>query len=231
MITYLLPPLVQTVFSLILIFFVLKAGFRNLTQLLFSLYLFGLALWGIVIFNMRASPDVDQAFSWERWLMVITPLISVLLYHFSVRYGSFKIKNWLLPAFYFICFACIPLATTEIVLSGMQIKPYGYAPIFGPGFAVWILFNYALFVMALLNFVKKWRTSLFAEERNRAAYIVVGIFASLVGALFDILPVLGLPLYPGLVIGNIIFCTLTTVSIKKHHLLDIRIFIRKTHAY
>jgi len=51
------------------------------------------------------------------------------------------------------------------------------------------------------------------------------------GGMFDILPTFGLPLYPGFIIGNIIFCLLTTVAIVKHNLLDISVVLRKGTAY
>lgn len=45
------------------------------------------------------------------------------------------------------------------------------------------------------------------------------------------LPAFGLPLYPGLIIGNIIFCLITTVAILKYNLLDIRVILRKSTIY
>jgi PAS domain S-box-containing protein len=230
-VSYLLPPLIQTVLSFALIVVVLRARPQTSLHRLFSLYLLGLALWGITVFGMRASPDVEHAYRWERGLMVLSPLISVLLYHFSIQYAGVRTKKWVLPFIYVIGFLSLPLATTGIIISGMQLATYGYAPIFGLVFPAWIFFNYLLFILALVNFVRTWRGSYYAEERNRAAFIVIGVFASLVGGVFDILPALGLPLYPGLIIGNTIFCVLTTVAIVKHRLLDIHVVLRKSTSY
>jgi len=216
---------------LVLTAIVLKGHSRSFTHRLFSLFLLGLTIWGIIIFGMRASPDIEHAYSWEKWLIPAGPFVSVLFYHFSVRYIATKIKDWLLPAFYLICVIFIPLATTPLVFSGMQIKPYGYAPIFGPLMFLWMLFTYLILLMALINFVRIWRTSTYAEQRNRAAYIAIGTGFALVGGAFDVLPVLGLPLYPGAIIGNIAFCLLTTIAIVKHNLLDIRVVLRKGTAY
>jgi len=228
---YLMLPLIQALFCLVLTAIVLKGHSRSFTHRLFSLFLLGLTIWGIIIFGMRASPDIEHAYSWEKWLIPAGPFVSVLFYHFSVRYIATKIKDWLLPAFYLICVIFIPLATTPLVFSGMQIKPYGYAPIFGPLMFLWMLFTYLILLMALINFVRIWRTSTYAEQRNRAAYIAIGTGFALVGGAFDVLPVLGLPLYPGAIIGNIAFCLLTTIAIVKHNLLDIRVVLRKGTAY
>jgi len=224
-------PLVQAVFGLVLAAVVLRGHFRSLTHRLFSAYLLMLALWGVIIFGMRASPDLDHAYSWERWIIAQAPFGTVLFYHFSVCYTNTKIKRWLFPSLYATCVLFAFLATTGLVFSGMQIEAYGYAPIFGPGAPLWILFLYTLLIMALLNFIRTWGTSPRADQRNRAAYITTGMSFSLIGGVFDILPALGMPLYTGAVIGNLVFCLLTTVAVVKHSLLDIRIVFRKGSVY
>jgi signal transduction histidine kinase len=120
---------------------------------------------------------------------------------------------------------------THLVFSGMQMKPYGYAPILGPASIFWMLFSYGVLITALTIFVKSYRRSAQAELRNRAAYITIGVSFALVGGIFDTLPILGLPLYPGLIIGNIAFLILTTIAIIKYNLLDIRVVLRKSVAY
>jgi signal transduction histidine kinase/GAF domain-containing protein len=125
----------------------------------------------------------------------------------------------------------VPFAETGLVVSGVQIKPFGYAPTIGPAMYFWMLFVYAVLIIALLNFVRSWKTSDNAEQRNRAAYIVVAMCFALVGGVFDILPLLGFPLYPGVIIGNIAFCLLVTVAILRYKLLDIHIVLRKSVAY
>ncbi|MDH5781254.1 MAG: ATP-binding protein, partial [Dehalococcoidia bacterium] len=132
---------------------------------------------------------------------------------------------------YVICLAFVPIAATRLVFSGMQVKAFGYAPVFGPIWPVWILFSYILTVMAFLNFIRTWRTSIYAEQRNRAAYIMMAIAVSWLAGTLELLPVFGLPLFPTFIIGNIIYCCIITIAIVKHTLLDIRIVLRKSIAY
>ena len=66
---YLVLPLIQALFSSVLIVVVLKGHFRSFTHRLFSLFLLSLAMWGIIIFGMRASPDIEYAYSWDRWVI------------------------------------------------------------------------------------------------------------------------------------------------------------------
>lgn len=229
--TYLSLPLVQTIFCLTLGTIILKGHLRSFVHRLFSLFLLSLAIWGIIIFCMRASPDTEYALFWERWLVPLGILTSVLLYHFSIRYAATTVKKWLLPCLYFICLALIPSVTTDLFYSDMQIKAYGYAPVFGFAMPFFILFVYGMPIMALLNLVRIMKTSPYAEQRNRCLYIILGIIIALAGGVFDILPVLGLALYPGFIVGNISFCLLTTIAIVRHHLLDIRVVLRKGVAY
>jgi PAS domain S-box-containing protein len=113
----------------------------------------------------------------------------------------------------------------------MQIKPYGYAPILGPAAPLWILFNYGMMTAALVLFVRSYRRTKDIEQKNRFAYIIAGLSLCFVGIAFDLLPVAGLPLYPGGIIANILFCFLVTIAIVKHNLLDIRVILRKGITY
>lgn len=228
---HLLFPLVQVLLSLSLIVIVLKGHFRSFTHRLLSLFLLGLAVWGALIFGMRASPDLEHAYYWQNYLTPIAPFLAVLLYHFAVRYTLTQIRRWFVPLLYFICFLFILLVPTDLVHKGMQVKAYGYAPIFGPAFPVIAIFSITITLMALQVFIRGYRASPDTEHRNRVAYIVMGVVFMFLGGMFDVLPVFGLPLYPGMIIGNIVFCFLTTAAIVKYNLLDIHVVLRKSVAY
>jgi PAS domain S-box-containing protein len=229
--TYLVLPLIQALFSLALIGVVLKGHTWSFTHRLFAIYIACTAIWGILIFAMRASPDIEHAYSWDRWLIPLAAFSSVIFYHFAIRYTAANIKRHLILSLYFTSLIFIPLAATPLVFSGMQIKPYGYAPIFGPAAIFWMLFSYGLLITALVIFIRSHRESTQAELKNRFAYIITGMSFALVGGIFDALPIFGLPLYPGLIIGNIAFLLLTTVAIVRHKLLDISIVARKSAVY
>lgn len=225
---YLILPLIQAGSCLILAALVLR---RDITHYLFSLFLACMGIWGIIIFGMRASPDIEYAFIWDRVIIPLSTLMAVLFYHFSVRFTGTKINKYFLPVLYIICVLMIPLAMTELIFSGMQVKSYGYAPIFGPLWPLWIILIYALTLITLLNFIRARKRSTYAEHINRLSYIIVGIVISLVGGVFDALPVFGLPLYPGAIVATIIFCVLTSVAIIKYRLLDIGMVFRRGVVY
>lgn len=228
---YLLLPLLLTLFCLVLVVMTIRGNTRSYVHRLFSFFLLTLGAWGVVIFGMRASSDLDSAYGWERWAVPLAALMSTLLYHFSVEFTVARVKPWILTALYLASFLCIPLALTRYIIVGMQIKPYGYAPIYGWLSPPWILFNYVVPIAALVAFIRYYRRSTYAEQRNRVVYIIIGLCLIFIGGIFDILPSFGLPLYPGAIIADVTFCSLVAMAIIKHNLLDIRVVLRKGVAY
>jgi len=228
---YLQIPLVQVILSLALIPIVLKANYRKAPNILFSIYLFGLAMWGALIYMMRSSPTLEIAYSWEQWLMGIAAFPAIIFFHFSVRYTRFDVPKWLIPLTYVVATFFLMISQTDWVITGMQLRSYGYAPIVKPLFLILVTFCYVFLAISFVSFFRAGKRTHYIEERNRYYYIMTGITFSLVGALFDILPIFGLPLYPGIIIGNILFCIITTYAIAKHHLLDINLVLRKGTSY
>jgi len=202
--SYLVLPLVQVALCLVLLPIVLRGHSRSTSHRLFALYLLGLIAHGSFIFLMRSSPTLEQAHYWDSAVLAIAPLVTIIIYHFSTVFGSISVKRWVLPLAYTVGTILFALSLSGLVVTGMQLKPYGYAPVGGAMLLITILFGYVFTIMAARNFLKAARSAPHPEERNRSAYIFTGLVLSMVGAAFDLLPVLGLPLYPGLIIGNII---------------------------
>ncbi|MFC2018539.1 ATP-binding protein [Chloroflexota bacterium] len=231
MTAYVILPLVQAVFCLALIPVVLRKHYKSFLHRLLAFLLLCLVAWGIIVFGMRSSPNVAYAFRWDKWLIPLAELMVVIFFHFSVRYTTMQVKNWLFPVLYMIPLIFIPLTGANLVFTGMQIKSYGYAPVFGPLNPLYMLFTYGFMATALVNFVRGYRAATYAEQRRRFYYIIVGISIFLLGGVFDVLPILGLPLYPGMIFGNILFGLFTSVAILKDNILEIQVMVRKGTAH
>ena len=223
-------PLVAFLCNIALIFLVLRKGWARFLHRIFSLFLLVLALWALGIFGMRLSPDLAHALVWEKAVIIVGPSASVLFLHFTMLLTRVKRTKGLLPTAYAVIIAFVPLSIGGFVVSGMQLKPYGYAPILGPAFYPWILCIYLFLLIGAYNLIKS-RKYLSVEGRNRSAYIIAGVAIYIVAGGTDVLPVMGIRMYPLGMIGNIIFCILTSVAILRHHLLDIHIAFRKGTAY
>ncbi|MFC2044863.1 ATP-binding protein [Chloroflexota bacterium] len=228
---YLAPPLVSFAFCLVLIFTVLRFSSRSHPRQVFIVYLISMAIWGLVLFGMRYSPDVEHALIWDRAVMGISAVMVLLLYHFTVAYTGIVIRSWLLPIAYISFALIIALSPTSLLIPEMQVKPYGYAPVPGIVFPIALLIQYIWGVLAIINLALAYRRTERYVQKNRYLYILIGILIMSLGAAFDFLPLLGLPIYPGSIIASIIFCVLVTIAIVKYNLLDIRIIIRKGSAY
>ena len=229
--TYLILPLVSALLCLILTVLVLHRDHRSFTHRIFSCFLLSMGLWGFIVFGMRASPDLEHALPWDRAIPVVATLSAVFYYHFTLAYTNIRPIKGLLHAAYAFAFLMLALAPTELLIPSMQLKPYGYAPVLGPAFPLFLIGSYLFVILGIVNLVRAYKLSHLYEARNRYLYLTAGAIFSMVGGAFDILPTFGLPLYPGAIIGNIIFCLLTSVAVLKYHLLDIHIVVRKGAAY
>jgi signal transduction histidine kinase/CheY-like chemotaxis protein len=140
------------------------------------------------------------------------------------------VKSTLIAA-YILLFVHFGLVPTDLFIEAMQLKPYGYAPIAGPLFFPHIAIGYSFFILAIINLIKGYKKATTGHKRTQLSYIIIGISISIILANFDFLPLFGLPLYPGAVIGNTLFVLIASIAIVKHQLLDINIIIRKGLAY
>ena len=111
-------------------------------------------MYGILVFGMRASPDIEHALSWERAFSPVIFLAGVALYHFSVRYTFAKVKGKFIAFLYSICIILVPLTAAGLIIDSMQIKSYGYAPIWGPVAPVFILVTYTLTIATLVTLIR-----------------------------------------------------------------------------
>ncbi len=194
-------PLFQSALSLALIVIILRGNLHSSLHRVFSLYLAALLAWGIVIFFMRSSPDLETAFFWDKWAFGIGTFWAAFTYHFSVLFSNSGSSKWLVLSAYSFSILFSVLAGFNLIIKGMQIVSYGYAPVAGYLLAAASVVGGAFMIMALLNFLKVARTAPDIEERNRGAYILIGLIASLIGSAFDILPAMGFSLLPGFIIG------------------------------
>jgi len=228
---YHLSPLLQAVFGLGLAWLVLRGHGRSRTHVLFALFLLHVALWGVLIFFMRRSPTLEEALFWEKGLVPLAPIMSVFFLYFVARYTFWPIRSWVAALLGTACTLSLPVAFTDLVFRGMRRETFGYTADAGWLFPFWSAFCAALCAAAVFRLVSALRSASGAEERNRLRYVLLGIMAAFLGGILDLLPITGLPSYPGLVTGILVFLVLTAVAILKHNLLDIRRVLREGLAF
>jgi len=228
---YVYTPLIALFINFALVFLVLRRNHKSFLHRVFSLFLLSMALWGLTIFGMRSSPDLETALKWDKAMMAIGPWMSVFFYHFTLLFTGIKSRMRLVPAAYLLCILIAALAPTDLLFAGMEAGPYGYAPVTGVLGYPSIFAIYLFIVLGLINLVSFHRATTIQEERRRTTFIIVGVGCALLGGMADIVHAVGVPIPPLGIHGNILFGGLATVAILKYNLLDIHIVLRKGVAY
>lgn len=225
--SYYLPPLIGVTVVLVLIVIALVWSRRDFTVGLFSGFLVSIALHNLLIFGMRSSPDVYHALLWERAMCVPALATFILYYHFTLVYTSNRGQRRVLLASYLLLIVAGALAPTDLVIQGMRVEEYGYAPIVGPISYPWFAVGPLLVLGGAYNLLRYYKVSTMSEERKRAIILAVAAVFPLTGLVLD--GFTNLP--PVFIWGNLMFSILCTVAILKYHLLDIRVAVRKSLVY
>ena len=225
--SYLLPPLVVSAASLVLLVLVLGRAAKSTTRTVFCLLLSCVALAGFLIYGMRGSANIHQALNWDRASFVITYAIFVLFYHFTLSYTNRKVNRSILYFAYATLIVACVFGPSTLIVERMIIQPYGYAPIAGPLSFVLAVIIAFLAIRGIINLVHTYRASFSAEKRNHLAYLITATAILIAGALLDGFS----PLPPIAIWAALTFCIICTISILKDHLLDIHIVIRRGLAY
>jgi diguanylate cyclase (GGDEF)-like protein len=224
---YLLPPLIASGVASILLAVVLIRGRRNKASRIFSLIILGTALWGLFIFLMRASPDVEHALMWDRVGAPVAFAMFIFYYQFSLALTGAKKNKAVLLTAYSILALIIAFSPTGLFVQSMRAESYGYAPIIGPGVYLLLAFSPLLMGMAFYHLVKAYKASRDYEEKNRFLYVALAMSFPVVGTIVEVFPTV----YPTAIFGNIAFCLFASVAIFRYNLFDIRIAMRKGLAY
>lgn len=224
-------PLLQGCLSGILAIVVLWKGGKQAADRLFLAFLLSMTLWGLLIYGMRSSPDLDRALWWERGAVVFIASTSVFFYHFSVRYSSARVSGRYLTLIYLFLLTIIALTPTKLIIEGMTTDSYGNAPEWGVLSPLYVMPFAALVALAIFQLGRARNASTSYEERNRLLYFIIGGSVCLAGGIVDVLPTLDINIYPGSIVGNIMFVILTTVAILRYHLFDIELATHRLAPY
>jgi hypothetical protein len=129
--SYLLSPLIAAVVILTLLGVASLWSRRDRSTFLFCGILVSLAIWNLLVFGMRASPDMQHALIWARTFVVPATAAFVFYYHFTIVYTHTKGQRRPLYASYLLLLLVAVLTPTDLLIEGMRIQEYGYAAIVG----------------------------------------------------------------------------------------------------
>ncbi|MBI4336695.1 MAG: GAF domain-containing protein [Chloroflexi bacterium] len=224
---YLLPPLLAALLSVLLGALVGWRARWSTQHRYFALFLLGNGLWSLLTYFMRTSPDTQQAVLWERALVPVALIISPAFYFFTVSYTRGEVFRGARPVALAFIVAVAALASAGLLIDRMEVKSYGYTPIFHLPFYPMVLMAYLWIGLGLASLYRGYRAAKVYEERNRLLYILVASFFPLAGTIADLFP----SAYPASILGNLTFGALTMVAMRRYHLLDVSLALRKGSAY
>jgi putative nucleotidyltransferase with HDIG domain len=223
--TYLLIPLLEVVFGVVLFVALLVSGRRQAARKPFSLFLVSLTLWGVFTFMMRFG--AGAALLWERLVLTSIMGASLLFYWFAVSFTGAQPKKHYLYSLLAMCTAMTALIPTRLLVADIRLMWYGKAPAAGPLFFLFMLCVGAVVVQSAILLVRHSHQTRIADERVRDHYIIAGVIAMLVGAASDYLAFSGTGMYPLGDIGNILFCVFATAAMLKYKLAEMRALFRE----
>ena len=223
---YLITPLVGAGLSFSLIFLVLRKDHRSLANRLFVFLLLSIGLQATFVFVMRASPDIEYAFYWERIAFPAGFALFIFYYHFTCVYTR-RINSKLIWAAYSILVTICILSAAGLLVSHMTLESYGYAPHFYPTIYIISASGVPFLIMALMNLIQAFRGATRYEEKTRLTYMLIAIIVLFSFGILDLFP----RIPPIGILGNVLFGLITAIAILKYHLFDIRIAMRRGLAY
>lgn len=228
---YVLLPLILFAFSIGLLLLLIINGLRHPARRPFSMFLLFLASWGFFIFLMRFSDSLEQAYMWEIWVFISIVCAALSFYRFTLGVTNTNERKAILYPLYLIFLASVILTPTGLVVKGMQVMWYGKAPIIGPLFILYLLAVYIPIGRAIMVLISHYRKTRALNEKVRDSYILLGVIFMLVGGTTDFLPSLGVRLYPLGILGNLLFAMITTISMLRYGLMEIRVVLRRAASY
>lgn len=222
----LLPPLITAFLSLGLLGLVLTVGWRNPLHRTFALLLITVILWAGLLFAMRASPTPQQALGWGRLMLADIFILGLAFFSFVLRYTKAQPGATSRAGVYTLLLLSA-LASTPLLVRGVEVTGYGYEPVWGPAFLPSISLLLLLGGMVFLHLWQARAAASSYEDRNAISYIFLGMMALALGGVLDSL----FPSYPGSILGGLVFCILTTFSVWRYHLVDVPIALHHAITY
>lgn len=225
-------PLIQAALGAALLLLILaKVGLSRPLTRWFALFILGQMLWGLAVFGLRASSDLDLALRWERLAPSAVSLTVISFYYFCRVMVAAPHPRWiavLAAAHLSVSLASVP---TPYLVEGVETASYGNTAIFGGGFLYWTLPVYLIMGFALVTLYHGYKRATSYTEKNRLLLILIAASFSVLGSILDVIPVLGLDVPPATSWTNSLFFILAAVAILRYRLFDIQVALQHRFSY
>jgi diguanylate cyclase (GGDEF)-like protein/putative nucleotidyltransferase with HDIG domain len=224
---YLVPPLIASAAAIALLAVAVTRKRQAPGHRVLSALLLAIAVWGVLIYLMRNSPDTSHALFWDRWVVPVVFSTFVFYYQLSLVLTRAQDRKILLIVAYLALILVLGLSQSGLFISSMKTDYYGYSPVLGVAIYVCMPLTYFLLGSAIYNLTRAYQTERSYEEKNRLLWLIVAMIFPAVGQIIDLFPIM----YPASIFGSILFGFCASVAVFRYHLLDVRVVIRRGLAY
>jgi signal transduction histidine kinase len=176
------------------------------------------------------SPELALFWGKVGFLGVSFIPVTALMFVYALTGKKLKTSFLYLSAFAFICF--ILNWSTDLIYNGVKLHFWGYYPIAGKLYIVFLLMFVVLFTMcSVILFKEAFNYSLPPVQRRRVVYVFSAFTICLLGVVDYIGKYEGIEIYPFGYILIIFFISIISFAIVKYNLLDLKLVLAKTGLY
>jgi signal transduction histidine kinase/CheY-like chemotaxis protein len=207
----------------------------------FAYFVAALALWNFGVFMLRRAPDVPTAWTWEVVIHVGVTALPALYYHFVLIFlESTRAQRFALAAAYGVsaAFGILNLLGHRAFLAGVQSTRWGWAPVPGPWYRIFLLAFYGYLLAALIHLVRAYRGAGSGFRRNRILLILLGTAVTMAGGFIDIIrfalaevaPAVE-RLYPLGIPANTACAVMFAIAIVRYRMFAVSRMVKKAAVY
>jgi len=186
----------------------------------FLVFLGGMGFWALGALLIRNSDSAATATFWARLLRAAVTLMSVAALQFVCELLELKRKRLVYLAYGITVFIVVTTFSTNLIVAPAGENIWGYYGGRGPWKTPCTLFSFSVMIYAvILVFRRRYSRD---REFYRQAYITIIAFTTtMIGGVLDILPTLGLPVYPAGMITHTFFAVLIAYGAFQYQLIGV----------
>ncbi|MFH1822595.1 MAG: histidine kinase N-terminal 7TM domain-containing protein, partial [Patescibacteria group bacterium] len=231
---YIFAHFLTAVISLFISYVVFTKNRKSVTHITLSLFSFSIFIWSAAYGIWLLSDSETEALFWSRILNLGATFIPVFLFHWILSFlGISKKKRILIIFYYVVIFSFALFSFSDHYIRGVtQIRQFLYWPQINWLYALFLLTCWIpIFLYSFYLLVKELNIRR-STARQQILYILLGLIIGFLGGSTNYLLMFGFDLIPP--IGSIfvvIFPLFCSYAIVRHHLMDIKLVIRKSSVY
>jgi signal transduction histidine kinase len=221
--------LISGVLILFMGIFVLLRNIYSKINIVFFLFSLSTFIWLFCFSLMYMSVNVNVALTWAKFGDIGILYLPIFAYYFilvllNIDQGIFR--TILISAF-ILSIPILLLSQTDYFFLGIKTYPWGCYPLAGSLYFLLIMF-FSLFIACIpILYYSLKNGNHYNQTKIRQIQYVLFAFIGACTGFVDYLPKYNISVYPWGHFSVLVFISVIAYAILKHHLMDIKIILRK----